>query len=189
MYTVSELEYLPGKPTGYVYTQSHVLLLGMCDSGGGMSATHIRPPSGQSKFTLAGKDEITVTKDGYLVQIYEFHIESGYDLHLTSWTVGHLHDGGDKMVILLNSKPICESRAIYGGPAHEQIQANGEVWKTIASMSECGEALRVHKGDKLQFTADFDLTKHKSRQSAHGEEAESMALAITSWAPLGPGET
>jgi hypothetical protein len=92
------------------------------------------------------------------------------------------------MVILLNGKPICESRATYGGPAHEQVQENGEVWKTIASMSECGEALRVRKGDKLQFSAYFDLDKHKSRHSSHGEEAESMALAITSWAPLGPGE-
>jgi hypothetical protein len=75
VYTVSELEYLPGKPAGYMHTQSHVLPLGMCDSGGGMSAIHLRPPPGQSKFTIAGKNEITVTKDGYLVQTCEFLIQ------------------------------------------------------------------------------------------------------------------
>jgi hypothetical protein len=68
VYTVSEIEYLPGKPAGYVHTQSHVLPLGMCDSGSGLGATQVRPPAGQRKFTLAGKNEITVAKDGYMVQ-------------------------------------------------------------------------------------------------------------------------
>jgi len=68
VYTISELEYLPGRPPGYVHTQSHVLPLGMCDGSGGLGATQIRPPPGQRKFTLSGKKEITVAKDGYMVQ-------------------------------------------------------------------------------------------------------------------------
>ena len=92
------------------------------------------------------------------------------------------------MVVTLNGKTICESQAQYGGLGHEQIQGNGEVWKTIASMSSCGESIRVRKGDKLNFVANFDLAKHQSRHSVSGEEAEGMALVITSFAPLGPGE-
>jgi hypothetical protein len=72
VYTVSEMEYLPGKPSGYVHTQSHVLRLGMCDPGVGEMATKIKAPPGQTKFTIAGKNEITIGKDGWLVQTSEY---------------------------------------------------------------------------------------------------------------------
>jgi hypothetical protein len=110
-------------------------------------------------------------------------------MFLTYSVDGHLHDGGDNVVVTLNGAPICKSEAQYGGPGHEQVQKDGEVWKTIASMSNCGESVRVRKGDKLNFVANFDLERHKSRHSVSGEEAEGMALVITSFAPLGPGET
>ena len=68
VYTVSEVEYLPGKPDGYVHTQHYILPLGMCDAGAGMMATNIHAPKGQARFTLEGKNDIVVGKDGWIVQ-------------------------------------------------------------------------------------------------------------------------
>jgi hypothetical protein len=64
------------------------------------------------------------------------------------------------MVITLNGKVVCESKAIYGGLGHESKQENGEVWETIARTSECDGPIRVRKGDKMQFTAAFDFDAH-----------------------------
>jgi len=74
-------------------------------------------------------------------------------------TDGHLHDGGDKIVVTLNGKTVCNSRALYGGPGHETVE-DGVTWKTIAQTTSCGEPIRVRKGDKLRFSASFDFDGH-----------------------------
>ncbi len=64
------------------------------------------------------------------------------------------------MVMTVNGKKACESKIEYGGPGHEQVQPNGEVWKTIARNIGCDDPIRVHKGDKVQLHADFDFNAH-----------------------------
>jgi hypothetical protein len=152
VYTVNELEYLPGKPEGYVHAQSRskctllnerwlrganqnvpVIPMGVCDGMGSlMNANSIHPTKGNTKFVLTGKNDVEITKDGYLVGTY-----------------GHLHDGGLKMVVTINGKEACTSSIVYGGAGHEQVQADGKIWKTIGKTIGCVGPIRVSKGDKL----------------------------------------
>jgi len=167
VYTVSEMEYFPGKPDGFVHAQTKTIPMGMCDGLGVMRANNIHPEVGKTKFVISGKNDIEVVKDGYLVGTY-----------------GHLHDGGLKMVLTINGKEACTSSIVYGGPGHEQVQKDGTVWKTIGKTIGCKDPIRVSKGDKLNMFAHFNFDEHPARQSAHGEEAESMALVGTTFVPL-----
>jgi len=168
LYMVNEIEYYPGMPEGYTHAQNHVVPLGLCDGLlSVMSANNIHAPVNEKKFTLQGKNEIEVTRDGHLIA-----------------TTGHLHDGGLKMDITINGTKACESKIEYGGPGHEQVQPNGEVWKTISRNVACDAPIRVHKGDRLQLYAHFDFNAHPPRMSSHGQEAEGMALALTTFVPL-----
>jgi hypothetical protein len=69
VYTISEMEYLPGKPEGWVDSQKRIVPMGMCDGMNAMMvAGNIHPPTdGQKKFVLSGKNDIEITRDGYLV--------------------------------------------------------------------------------------------------------------------------
>jgi len=165
VYIITEMEYLKGLPAGYKHAQSRIVYMGACDGANAMmSAGNIHPPKDKKKFVLTGKNDIEIMDDGYLVG-----------------TFGHLHDGGLKMVIKVNGKEACTSSITYGGEGHEQVQANGEVWKTIGRTIGCLEPIAVKKGDKLNMEAFFDFEEHPPRMSAHGEEAEGMALVATTF--------
>ena len=148
VYTVSEMEYVPGKATNLLAANSVPINLGMCDGAAGMKA--IMEPmakgqlDGKKKFTLSGKD-ITISRDGYFLN---FH--------------GHMHDGGDSMVAKINGKEVCSSKALYGGPGHEGKSASGEAWTMINTMEFCkpNQPIKVSKGDKLTLSGNFDLVKH-----------------------------
>jgi len=173
VYMANEIEYFTGKPADYTDAQTHVLMLGMCDGGSAMmGAMNIHPPKDKKQFTMTGSKPIVVEKEGYMVG-----------------TSGHLHDGGLHMVITINEKEVCDSQIEYGGPGHEQVQPNGKVWKTLARTIGCPAPIRVHKGDRIQMRAFFDFDKHPPRHSAHGEEAEGMALFGTTFVELKPDPT
>jgi len=146
IFTVSEIEYVPGRPAGLLQANSVSISLGMCD---GKSGTKLLEPmskgqtaDGKKKFTITGKDVI-VARDGYFL----------------NWH-GHMHDGGASMSAKLNGKEVCNSKALYGGPGHEGASQTGEKWTTINSMEFCEEPIKVSKGDKLTITADFDMIAH-----------------------------
>jgi hypothetical protein len=69
VYIASEMEYLPGKPEGYVHAQSRIIPMGVCDGiGGMMTAGNIHPPKeGNKRFVLEGKNDAEVLQDGYLL--------------------------------------------------------------------------------------------------------------------------
>jgi hypothetical protein len=68
LYMVNEMEFLPGKPEGYVHAQSRIIPMGLCDGPAGfLTATNVHPPKGQSKFVLEGKNDMTVMQDGHLL--------------------------------------------------------------------------------------------------------------------------
>lgn len=139
VYTISEMEYLPGKQEGFLQSTSTGIDLGRCAGKTGM---FVHPPPGQKKFTFAGKD-FTIEKDGYFLNIH-----------------GHMHDGGVDVVVKVNGKEVCVSKAIYGGEGHTGKKANGETWTTLKEMSVCDEPIKVAKGDQLSITANFDMEKH-----------------------------
>jgi hypothetical protein len=64
------------------------------------------------------------------------------------------------MDITINGKKACDTKLVYGGPGHEQVQSNGDVWKTIAKNIGCDDPIRVSKGDKIQLHAHFDFEAH-----------------------------
>jgi hypothetical protein len=138
VYTVSEVEYLPGKQEGFLQSISTGIDIGMCS---GQSGLGIFAPKNETTYSFEGK-HMTFERDGFI---------------LNAW--GHLHDGGVDMVVKLNGKEICRSKAAYGGIGHE-VEVGGEVMKTISGMSLCSNALEVAKGDTLSITANFDTKAH-----------------------------
>ncbi|TID25072.1 hypothetical protein E2P81_ATG04177 [Venturia nashicola] len=80
---------------------------------------------------------------------------------------GHLHDGGMKMIMLVNDKEVCESKAIYGKGG-----ANND--ETIESMTECPPGIKMKKGDNLSMKAVYDLKTHPIR---NGGSHDSMGMA------------
>jgi hypothetical protein len=62
-----------------------------------------------------------------------------------------LHSGGDKMIMYINGKVVCESKALYGSKGDSAIE----------SMSVCfSKPLPVKQGDKLVLEAVYDVSKH-----------------------------
>ena len=93
---------------------------------------------------------------------------------------GHLHDGGDSIVLYLNNKPICTSKATYGGVA--TAVATGSKWETISKMSDCTTPIPVKRGDYVKMMSVYDTAKHPPRVS-HGEEMEAMGIFTFTFVP------
>jgi hypothetical protein len=73
---------------------------------------------------------------------------------------GHLHDGGTDIKFMLNGKEACQSDALYGGPGFEGKNADGKTWNTINRMTICSQAIKLFKGDKMYFQANYDVEKY-----------------------------
>jgi hypothetical protein len=68
-----------------------------------------------------------------------------------------LHDGGEHMIVLLNDKPICISKAVYGTKLQDE---SGKKWTTISKMTDCLEPVQVKKGDRIALETKFDEVSH-----------------------------
>ncbi|KAK3079380.1 hypothetical protein LTS18_005003 [Coniosporium uncinatum] len=90
------------------------------------------------------------------------------------WAQGHLHDGGEQMLLLVNDKPACVSKAEYGKGAAADV--NGKAWQTIEQLSDCNGPIAIKKGDTLSMVATYDLKTHPIRPMAEGEEGHGMDL-------------
>jgi len=55
----------------------------------------------------------------------------------------------------LNSKVICDSKAIYGG-----LSTNAGDQGTISAMQYCTSPIKVKKGDIMTLEANYDLDLH-----------------------------
>jgi len=80
------------------------------------------------------------------------------------WARGHLHAGGDKMVMTVNGKDTCTSLPKYNDQ------------NVITTMGLCPQLIPLKKGDTLQIRSVYDLTKHKLRQSTDGPGAAHGSL-------------
>jgi hypothetical protein len=61
--------------------------------------------------------------------------------------------------MMVNDKPVCTSKATYGGSG-SALQVNGKEWQTITTMSECSKPIAVKKGDILTVSATYDTKNH-----------------------------
>lgn len=91
-------------------------------------------------------------------------------------TEGHLHDGGLNVILKVNGKLACESKAIYGGEAGTTTAVDGTKWETIGRMTKCRDPIPVKRGDKLVVEANYDLAQHPARQNAHGAMSDQMGF-------------
>jgi hypothetical protein len=140
-YSDNEIEYLPGKPAGYLNVKQTMVNPDTC---GGDDGYAIHPPAGKKKFTVESKT-IVMKESGWLVR-----------------SRGHLHDGGNAIILTVNGKVACKSEALYGGPGFEFKGDDGKTFETINKSTECIDPILLKKGDKLHIFADFDLDKHPS---------------------------
>ena len=120
----------------------------MCN---GLNPIDIKIPEGQTKWTLDGGNDITVTRDGTFIGMS-----------------GHLHDGGVEIKAFINGKEVCSSKAEYGGEGHVGVSVNGEKWETIRHMTSCSDPIVVKKGDKIGLKAFYDTGLHPAREMEHG---------------------
>jgi hypothetical protein len=85
---------------------------------------------------------------------------------------GHLHDGGDHILLTLNGKTICDSHAIYG----KEMGADAQDWAVITKMEQCTQPVPVKKGDILQMNSFYDTQKYPPRptsgNSGHGHSSD-----------------
>jgi hypothetical protein len=99
---------------------------------------------------------------------------------------GHLHDGGDRVLLEVNGELACTSVASYGGRP-EFISKSGHgggATVHISSMSVCVpnagtmKVKKLTKSQKWQLRADYDYDKNKGNHHGDGKQANVMGIAI-----------
>jgi hypothetical protein len=71
-------------------------------------------------------------------------------------------DGGVNIIVNVNGKQVCDSKALYGGEGHTSKTADGKLWETIRETTVCTDSIKVKKGDKIYIEGSFDLDLHPS---------------------------
>jgi len=165
VYVVTEFDYIEGKPAGYLDSGVVMFSVNQCDTGNPI----LKAPAGKKKFSLKGT-AATAVLDGYILIRH-----------------GHLHDGGNNIVMKLNGRTVCDSRAVYG---QNTTGVDGKSWMALSNMTQCHEPIKVQRGDQMEVEAFFDLDKHPARKHAHvgmmgGSDAEEMGLMSFVFSPLG----
>jgi hypothetical protein len=138
VYAVTEIDYLAGNTPGMMDTSVGIMSVNQCDS---VPNPFLRPPPGKKVFDMKSKD-ITILQDGYILQ-----------------RRGHMHDGGTGMVLKINDKVVCDSKAEYGASGTFKGDGGAEV-QALSGMKECIEPVAVKRGDRLTIEAYFDLDQH-----------------------------
>ncbi|KAE9980993.1 hypothetical protein EG328_011894 [Venturia inaequalis] len=171
VYTLNEIEYMPGKAKGLMEASMYVMVPAQCEGQFGIISGAGRSP----QFSVKGK-AMTVTRDATILAFR-----------------GHLHDGGDTLSVTINNQTVCESKAKYGPAAalsgigamgsHERNVADpgphgDALFETIVEMSQCYGPIEVKKGDTYLLEAKYDTVKHPVRHQPKGGEAEMMALGV-----------
>jgi hypothetical protein len=64
------------------------------------------------------------------------------------------------VLVHINGKEVCNSKAIYGGEARSSIDDKGHAKETLAGQVDCPHLIKVIKGDKLDISASYDLELH-----------------------------
>jgi hypothetical protein len=156
-----EYEYVQGKPAGWGDVKGIWMDVAPCSA----HMSDIDPPKGQRKFTLEGP-EWTSTINGRLLN-----------------TVGHMHDGGVSVQILVNNKAVCTSNAEYDvspdyQPSAETIKLGAVKSQHISRYTPCIAIGDIKKGDKLKLTASYDFDKYKPLENKLGNISHVMGVAL-----------
>jgi Stress up-regulated Nod 19 len=150
----------------YEYTQ-HATDPKRTESGAGIADTAV------SLFSVTGCQAPDYQRDPTKTQ-YETKIEP-VPIPMDGWILnskGHLHDGGDRIELLLNGKVICDSHAVYG---KRKTTDSGQAWEVITEMEQCPTPIRVKKGDLLSMKSYYDVVKHPARHTHSSTKGDDMA--------------
>jgi hypothetical protein len=122
IYECIDVDYLEGKPMDRLDVVQFSFDPFVCSSGknGQYTGIAINRPTPDTKKWTVNAEGLSVKRDGYLVSMR-----------------GHLHDGGEKIVMKVNGKEVCNSKVLYGGPEHTTIGPDGKKWETIREMTNC----------------------------------------------------
>ncbi|KAF2666211.1 hypothetical protein BT63DRAFT_53020 [Microthyrium microscopicum] len=156
-----EWEYAPGRPEGWSDVKGIWMDAAPCNA----MDSDIPPPKNQTQFTLTGPEWVS-PMDGKLLN-----------------TVGHMHDGGVDVKILVNGKPVCTSNAEYGSrpeyiASPEAIAQGASKSSHISRYTPCIAIGDIKKGDKLKLTADYDFVKWKPSLNKIGAQSHVMGVAM-----------
>jgi len=163
VYARLEIEFIPGR----VKDALDVGIQSMSVTGCGLNIA-ITPKKDETTMNLKSRN-FPVVQDGYIIG-----------------ATGHLHDGGVNLVVQINGKDMCNSRAIYGGTAATAKMDDGRVWETISQMTHCVDPFPIKRGDNITVEANYDFAKHPSRKQNGGmSDAEQMGIAFVAfgWKP------
>jgi len=137
-----EIEYLDG----HVGSDSAAVLMSVTGCAAKKGGIHLD----KSGVAETESPKFPVTKNGMIVA-----------------AMGHMHDGGTAMILKINGKVMCESKAVYG--------KGGDIaGEKILYMSFCGQNFPLKKGDVVTMTSVYDLKTHPLRP---GAEHNSMGMA------------
>jgi hypothetical protein len=138
-YIAAEYEYIQGKPQGTEDVSVTDFNVNSCT---GFLNAGYRPPNGEAQFNKTSPSFI-ISKEGTI-------------LH----AMGHLHDGGTNIQLLINGRIVCDSKATYGGEQGTLETEDGKKWETISSMTACRDPIPVKTGDVITMVSMYDTALH-----------------------------
>jgi hypothetical protein len=119
-----------------------------------------------------------------------------YTIPTATWTAnfdgdiigaaGHLHDGGQRVLLEADGKMVCDSEATYGGsPEYVSKAAMGSqdsATQHISKMSLCVKdklhVKKLVKGQKWKLKAVYDYKKNKGNRHGNGKQSNVMGISI-----------
>ncbi|KAE9963396.1 hypothetical protein BLS_009335 [Venturia inaequalis] len=98
---------------------------------------------------------------------------------------GHLHDGGQQIILDVDGQQACNSEASYGGSPEyiaKTAMHPGSATEHISKMSLCvGDSMTVkklQKGQKWKLRAEYDYNKNKGMIHEKGKQSTVMGISI-----------
>lgn len=139
IYLTIEMEWSQGKEPGMLDVGMGAISADSCaDKERGL----LHPP--KDKSVIYKGEQWTVNSNGYFMNF-----------------TPHIHDGGVNIKVYINNKEICEAKALYGDGGGSVSALDGQKWQTISGYTPCDIPVAIKRGDKVQITSEYDLTKHR----------------------------
>lgn len=170
IYIDFDLEYVPGKEGMRDAMATLVSVTGCAEERALLEAEGVKAvvkldPNG---IAITESPKFPITADGTIVSASGTHsipsLASTSEMYANSCP-GHMHNGGSSMIMLINDKEVCESKAVYAKEGNQE---------KLMSMTQCPPSLKLKKGDTLTMKSIYDLKAHPMRK---GAEHNAMGMA------------
>lgn len=172
IYLDFDLEYIPGKEGMRDATATLISVTGcaeeraLLEAEGAKAVVKIDP----NGIAITESPKYPITADGTVLSATGTHsipppLVSTSERYDANSCPGHLHSGGSSMIMLINGKEVCESKAVYAKEGNQE---------KLVSMSQCPPSIKVKKGDDLTMRSIYDLKTHPMRK---GAEHNAMGMA------------